>query len=334
MTSMSVFRKPQNKWGWVRIGGLAILAAIIAWTLLATLLRGVGDVSWMVWSGYRAFSLLDGFELAVLPILAVWGAGWLEEQDIKHETEQARHEQAEQAVTANRNAILARLHQAVLPVLPDASSGTTEIAAQAYLGIKEMLESLLPELDGKGKGEALLFLFEKDLLSGDQPVDLKDIDCSGLAAQNAHFNGASLDSINLSGAQLDGAQLVKARLAGANLSKSFLRHADLREAVLIGSDLSSARLEEANLEGADLRNANLEATLFVNANLKNCMLGGSPASDVDLLQTDKNHPQRNMQALDQAILVDTISPEGRKVTNGKGKEYLQSKELAIVIDRL
>ena len=332
---MNLLRKPQNKWGWVRIGGLVALSFIVAWTILAALLRAVGDVSWLAWSGYRSFSLLDGFELAVLPIMAVFGTKWLEEQDIKYETEQASLRQVEQAVAANRKESLERLQRAVSSVLPDTSSGTIEISVQTRLEIKEIIQSLLPELDGLGKGEALRFFFEKEMLSGGKPVvDLKGIDCKGLKVQNAHFNGASLEGVDLSGAQLDRAHLVKACLTGANLSKSFFRHADLREAVLIGSNLSGARLEEANLEGADLSNANLEAAVFVNANLKNCKLAGFPASNADFNSIEMNDRRRSMQALEQAILVDTVSPEGRKVTNEKGKEFLQNKELAIVIDRL
>jgi uncharacterized protein YjbI with pentapeptide repeats len=174
----------------------------------------------------------------------------------------------------------------------------------------------LPELDGKGKGELLRLLFEKGLLNGANPaVGLRGADFREAAIHKAHLNGISLEGVDLGKARLDGAHMEKSILSGTNLSKAFLRHADLKEGVLPGCDLSGAHLEHANLEGANLNGARLDGAFLSSANLRNCALD-------------------SLDVLEQAILIETILPEGRVATNEKGKEYLRNKEIAVLVDRL
>lgn len=99
-----------------------------------------------------------------------------------------------------------------------------------------------------------------------------------------------------------------------DFSGAVLRHADLRGARMAGCDLSRAKLEGARLQGADLTGAKLEEAFLKHANLTGCAL--------------------EAESLDEAILIETIAPDGRKVTNEKGKAYLRSKEIAMLVDKL
>jgi hypothetical protein len=333
---MKVLGKPKNKWGWVRVSGWAVMAGVVVWTVVAAALRGMGGVPWLAWSGYQLFSLLDGIELAVVPLLAVFIGGWLEEENFRTETEQSNQAESERVSAEQRKTIIKHYHDAILSELPETRHGKAEITEHNRLRMKEIVWAALPQLDGKGKGEFLHFLFEKGLLSGEKPViELTGMDFGGVILHKAHLNNIYLEGCDLTAAQLDGAHLVKGRLSMAKLKKAALRHADLREAVLVRSNLSGAHLENANLEGADIKAACLEGAFLTKANLKHCKLTGIQVKDAFFQQADLRGCQGfNLAILDQAILIETIFPDGRKVTNEKGKAYLQKKEIAAVIDRL
>jgi uncharacterized protein YjbI with pentapeptide repeats len=309
---MKILGKAQNKWGWVRIAGWVALAGVAVWTALSAALRGTGMLPWLAWSGYRAFSLLAGIEAAALPLLSIFVATWLEEHDSRAETEQSAHNEAERAAAARRREIIERFQAAVLAQM----SAAVAVSEQVGLKLGEAARAAFLELDGPGKGDLLRLLFEKGLLSGASPlIALQGADLGGLILPKAQLGGASLAGADLSRARLDGAHLARCQLSGANLGKAHLRHASLKEAGLGGCNLSGARLENASLEGADLQGARLDGAFLINASLKNCLLS-SP------------------QSLEQAVLVETVFPDGQKVTNAKGKEYLKKKEMAYLIDRL
>lgn len=313
---MRIFRKPETLWGWVRAAGIVLLVAVAAWTALAATLRSVGATPGLAWSGYQTFTFLDGAELAVLPLLAVIIAGWLEEHDLRVRAEHSIHRETEQAAAAQRESILKQLRETILAEPEDRAHAQAERPAPHRTGISDTILAALPELDGKGKGELLRLLFEKGLLNGANPaVGLRGADFREAAIHKAHLNGISLEGVDLGKARLDGAHMEKSILSGTNLSKAFLRHADLKEGVLPGCDLSGAHLEHANLEGANLNGARLDGAFLSSANLRNCALD-------------------SLDVLEQAILIETILPEGRVATNEKGKEYLRNKEIAVLVDRL
>lgn len=291
---MKFLAKPQNMWGWLRVAGLALLVVLLLVVLIAAVLKS--SLPWLA-----NFSLAQGGELAVIPLLGVILGAWLEEQDVKSAGERSQHAEAQQVLEARRREILQPLHAAVAGGL----SGT-QVAAQ--------LAVALPELDGKGRGDALHFLFEKGYLSGEHALDLQGADFSGAQLPRVHLHHACLAGVNLGGAQLGGAHLAHSRLNASSLVKAFLRHADLKGAALNGCDLSGAQLEGASLEGADLSGAQLQGALLKGANLKHAILDGT--------------------ALDAAVLIETVLPDGRRMTNENGKAYLRARELEEVVNRL
>lgn len=324
---MTVLGKPRNKWGWVRIAGSAGFIGVVAWTLLAAALRGFGEIAWMGWSGYQTFSFLNGIDWMILPLLVVLGAGWLEDQELKSETEQSNQREAELHAAAQRGEALKRVERAILAMRPDGA----EIPADIRQKTSDAVRAVLVDLDEKGKGELLRFLHQKGWLTGTEPIDLSGADFTGSMLPEADLDEIHLENVNLTRAKMGKAQLIKSRFTGANLNKAVLRDADLREAVLSGCNLRGARLDDANLEGADLRNANLKGAHLIHANLKNCLLSHSPSAGT---ATEKADSGSSLDGLDLAILIDTIVPDGQKITNERGKEYLRKKEFNFLVDRL
>lgn len=313
---MTVLGKPKNKWGWLRIVGSVGLIGVAIWTLFAVVLRSVGGIAWMQWSGYQSFLMQNGFEVAMIPLGVVLVAGILEDQTKKMEAEQIRRQTIEQTAIVHRNQILQQFREAIL-------SERSEEPVQKHTQIANIVHATLPQLDEKGKGEALLFLYETKLVTGEQPLDLKGSDFTGTILAEAMLEGICLEHADLSKAKLRKSCLEKSHCAGVNLNRAVLQEADLRGAILVGSNLRHANLVGANLENADLRDAHLKGTHLMNANLTNCVLtsSGQDASNI-------------INLLEPAVLIDTILPDGRMFTNEKGKEYLQKKEYAEVINRL
>ena len=321
---MKITGRPQNQWGWARLISAIILAGIFIWTLLAIILKAF-HVSWQVVQGY---TIINGVELAIIPLLLTLFAGWMEEQDVKAANEKASHQETEHLLTMRRKAVLKHFFEATNAIL--AEDHDLEHNREK---LQDAVQLTLPELDGKGKGEVLIFLHEKGLLGGDRSIDLHNADFREVELHRAHLNGALLERTDLSRARLDGAHLADGKLHGANLAKAWLRHSNLQRAVLTGCNLRSAHLEGANLEGADLSHACLVDAFFKKANLHLCT--GLSISDPYYDESAASHDQSIGTAdLDQAILIDAILPDGRKFTNEKGRAFLHRKEIEELIDRL
>lgn len=330
-----IFEKPTHRWGWVRLIAYTMLGGVVVWTFACAMLRGFGDVSWMMWSGYQRFLPVNGLGLAVIPLLAGVIGGWLEEHERQQETALANHREAEQARALHRQAVIEQFRQAVQVVLPEATLDAPEMPLETQRKIAGMVRATLRELDGKGKGEMLAFLSEHNLLCGEKPVvEFHDADFGGVILTQAQLSEVCMEGVDLSRAQMDGANLARGRLSRATLRRAFLRQADLREAVLSSSNLREAHLEGANLEGADLRLAWLEGAFFINANLKNCHVDHFHPVGDDPAKAGKKVDRGGLGGLDKAILVDTILPDGRKATNEKGRAYLREKEFAMLVDKL
>lgn len=328
---MMMFGKPKNKWGWVRVISLAVFAGIIAWLILALVLRSIGKVSWLMGSGYLSFSLFNGVELAVIPILASILSGVLEEHEYQTKIDLVNHQETERALARMHEEKLERVRKAIQAELMD---GKDAISGESQVRIIEVVRTELENLDGKGKGAMLLFLYEKRLINGEKPIiDLRNMDFSGTILKNAHINEINLENVDLSKANLIGSHLGKGRLSGTNLKKAVLRRTDMRKAVLTGSNLDGAKLIDADLEGAILRNATMRGTFFMNANIKNCLWDDFPQNET--VPQKGMEPRENiLKVLEQSCLIDATILDGQKITNENGKEYLRKKEFSELVDKL
>ncbi len=308
---MNLFGKPQNIWGWVRILALAVTVVAIAWTGISLFTPGLRTLPWMAWSGTSSFSLIQQIELALTALILSIAFRLMERETVKMDAHRAQAREARRAAAALRKEKKERAFEAIRGALAESKEDA------AGPKVLELAREVLPDLDGRGRGELLCLLHENGLLSGADPqVELTGTDFSHAVIYDAKLEGICLDSVDLTNIQMDEAQLANSHLAGVNMSISFLRNADLRGATLARSNLRKTRFEGSNLEGADLRDTRLNDANLMRANLKNCILSDADASRVD-----------SLALLEQAILVDTILPDGRKVTNDKGREFLRQKEM-------
>lgn len=310
---MRIFSKPKNRWGWLRLLGILGFGVILLWTAAAALLRGLGGIPGLAWSGYNTFLPGRGLEWLTLFAAAGFAGGWLEVQQHETALDEANQRENERRRDAQRDETLRQFHAALDGLLAGTDHhAPANLPPQTRADLAAAAQSALQALDGKGRGDVIRHLHAKKLIEAPFP-ELAAADFSGVLLHNARLNGIHLAGADLSGAKIDGTHLAKSSLPGANLARAFIQHSDLREAVLAGSNLERARLVHVDLEGADLRGAALEGAFFKNANLKHCAV---PAD------------------LDRATLIETTLPDGKKVTNQNGREYLKQKEYADLVDKL
>lgn len=333
---MKIFGKPKNKWGWVRMTFIVAFAGIVIWVILAAVLRSFGEISWLMWSGYQKLTLLRGLELVIFPGTVVILAGWMEEQEHQAQIAYRAQKEKERALDQMREEKLERFRKAILAELSEVEQVFPDIPSQTRRKILEIVRVELEDLDGKGKGEALLFLFSKELIHGHAPIiDLSNLDFSGTILNNAQLNEIALPNVNLSKSNLTGSSLVKCQLHRANLEKAVLDNADMRNAALAGSNLNGAHLIDTNLEEAELRNITLHGAFLKNTNLQNCAWDEISQKDLAAQKMEARELSEGIpEVLEQAILIEAMIKEKRKVTNKNGKEYLLNKEYADLVDKL
>jgi uncharacterized protein YjbI with pentapeptide repeats len=151
--------------------------------------------------------------------------------------------------------------------------------------------TVLPRLDGKRKGNVLLFLYESGLIRRATRI---------IKLYGADLAEADLGGTDLSEADLSGADPSHAKLSKADLHRAYLSGADLHGAYLVHADLSFANLNGAILNGANLNGANLSYASLSEADLIGANLGKAVGT------TTK-------QLLDEALsLKDAIMPDGSK----------------------
>ena len=192
--------------------------------------------------------------------------------------------------------------------------------------------TVLPRLDGKRKGNILLFLYESGLIRRATRIiklygaDLAEADLGGTDLSEADLSGADLSGAKLSGAKLihadlSHAKLSKADLSIAMLSGAYLIHADLSHAKLNGADLSiamlseaklieanlsHAKLTEADLHRAYLSGADLHGAYLVHADLSFAILNGAILSEANLSYADLSYA-----SLSEADLIGANLKEAR-----------------------
>ena len=162
-----------------------------------------------------------------------------------------RQQRELQAQSAQQNALSAYLDQ-MIRLLNDKdrplrhSRGGEEESILA----KGRTHTVLPRLDGEGKGRVLQFLYETGLIIKDRSV----VDLLGADLRAANLRGADLRGADLSRANMGGADLRGADLSGANLREANLHWADLISTNLSRAYVGETDLSLADLSGADLRN--------------------------------------------------------------------------------
>jgi len=185
-------------------------------------------------------------------------------------------------------------------------------------------------LNKDNKGEALRFLYNSDLISGNNPVvNVSEMDFSETILKASNLSGA-----NLSGIILNNSDLNKTNLSGTNLTNAKLSDADLSEAIINDINFTSAEgssiiLSDCNIHnlevhrvkfpGAILENVNIYNSSFNRANFRellvkdsdisefsfnNCELQESYIDSSELLHTRINNSQLTSSKLNQTNFFD------------------------------
>jgi uncharacterized protein YjbI with pentapeptide repeats len=275
----------QIKDSWREISTVGKLAIIV---LIAILIFLVGDYAGLgifSWAGVRDKTLWDWLQLLIIPAVLAGGALWFNraereaERRIADERSKAEREIADERL---REATLQAYLDRMTDLLLDNELRTSEEDDEVRAVARARTLTVLRQLDGVRKVTLLRFLYEADLINGDNAViALHAADLIGINLSDADLIGANLSEVNLSGADLSGADLSEANLGGADLNGADLSGADLSEA-----DLSVANLSGADLGGSKLRNADLGMTDLSEANLTLANLSGADLSGADLCGID------------------------------------------------
>jgi uncharacterized protein YjbI with pentapeptide repeats len=101
--------------------------------------------------------------------------------------------------------------------------------------------TVLQEVDGKGKGSLLTFLYAAGLIGAENPA---------VTLLSANLREANLEVAILQAAYLLRANLQEANLTGTSLREAYLRKVDLTGADLTGADLTNASVTEEELHQA------------------------------------------------------------------------------------
>lgn len=180
-------------------------------------------------TGFGGKTLWDWMDLFIVPVVLAFGAFFLNRSEQKTEREIATDRQQE----AGLQTYLDRMAELLLKEnLRTSKKGVVRDVAR----VRTL--TVLRGLDGRRKGEVLLFLNEAGLINAPKPI--------------LHLSGA-----DLSGAHLQGFDLSDTYLQGVNLRNAILQFAKMERADLTGSFLRDARLQQADLRGAILTLASL-----------------------------------------------------------------------------
>ncbi len=215
------------------------------------------------WTGFPGKTLWDWLRLVAalaIPVVIAVGTIWFSAQQSESSAQIAKDQQEENAL------------QTYLDRMSDLLLNSKLRESRSGDGVRNIARArtltILPQLNGRRKGELLCFLHETNLINVENAI----VALNGADLNGVDLNGANLSEANLSGANLRQAHLRRANLwgvdlSGANLNGADLNGAHLSEADLIGANLSEANLSEANLSYAHLSGANLSEADLIGANL-------------------------------------------------------------------
>ncbi|MDP1547269.1 MAG: pentapeptide repeat-containing protein [Anaerolineales bacterium] len=201
-------------------------------------------------TGFETKTLWDWMELLIIPLVLAIGAFLLNrsERAVERKLAESRA-QLEREIATDRQqevALQSYLDRMAELLLKDKLRTTKNKEVRDVVRIRTL--TVLRGLDGRRKGDVLLFLNEAGLINATNPV--------------IYLNGA-----DLTGAHLQGINLNDTNLQSVNLSKAILQFANLERA-----DLREALLHNAKLECASLKGAILSAYGWAGASLKNATM--------------------------------------------------------------
>ena len=261
-----------------------VLIILLAVVFVLIILNILGYIFNLGWIGVSKKTLWDWLQLLIIPaVLAV--AGYVINLTIsRSEREVALDNQRETALQAYIDKISELLlHEGL-------SKSSEDAEARRVATLQTLI--VLPRLDGKRKGNVLLFLSEAGLIKKPSPIIM-------LGAAGLH--GADLRGCDLSG------------ISGASLYDSFISYAILDGANLTGVHLSAVYFEGGGLRDAQLVRANLRDSEFLGTNLSGANLTGADLTGASIVAVNLTGAIVTDEQLDKAkLLQDIIMPDGSK----------------------
>ena len=314
---MNIFGKPKNIWGKIRltcVTGFAVSGILIVFHLIRSL--SIIDYAFL-----RSFSLLELFEFILLFFVGALLSGWMEQKEIRKNASLVELHAKEKM---QQDILLDQFRNQIQEIAASFEKNTANITDFNNTTVVNLIRKILPDLNAKTKGMVLSVLYDYKLICDENPaVGFEGISWSGTDITENHLDGINISNVDFQKSCLIGANLERSCFSGCDLRRSVFRNANLKGSNLREANLQNANFSDANLEGTDLRDANLTDTFFKGANLRNCFFGTSSLDCTDF-----------SEVLESAILISTILPDGRKITNEKGKQYLRRKEYEMIVDKL
>lgn len=231
--------------GWILLLILMLLLAIFV---------SRANRSWPEWTGFGAHTeeiknskgevtvvhqsrktLWDILDLLIVPVMLAAGAYWLDQSSKARERESLEHQAQETTIQSYLDKITDLL------IKPGGLNSQSPEAGRAAARSRTL--TALRTLDGGRRALILRFLYESDLITGDDPI----ISLEEANIRHAVLNRADLHNANLFRAKLEGAQLRESNLTNANLAGADLTAADLTAVILHGANLTGANLTTAIL---------------------------------------------------------------------------------------
>ena len=282
-------------------GKIAFVVAI----LITVVLTAAGGVwLWEVLAAYVApknatgrKDLIQVFALLIAGVVGVVGAAiglvnlYFSRQNLEHNQATLLQQRKVEEGRA-QDAALQAYFQQMGTLLTEHNLKQTEREDVLLLGRAQTLV-VLGRVDGRRKGDVVLFLYGAGLIDQDSTiVNLAGADSSGADLRGAHIVRAELRSVDLTHADLSEADLSSANLSDASLHCCTLHRAILANTRLVGANLdaanlsfaklNSANVSKANLSSADLTEASFRGAAMGSANLSNVVLSGTYLFDADL----------------------------------------------------
>jgi uncharacterized protein YjbI with pentapeptide repeats len=277
---------------WVTIAGAAF--CLSAFIVLAT------RCGWR-WAGFKDKTLWDWLSLLVIPagLALVLFALDDAQSDREHDrTEAAVRRDAKVEQDRRRASLLSEYLQQMSGLILDHDLARAEPSAPVARLATTLTTTVVPRLDGRRKGQVLLFLDRAGLLKTAHPhmdldgADFRNVDTRGLRfAESMMLRAVDLRGANFDRTVFDGpvdadgpggaGPELRTTFSGSMLHGATFRHASMT-ARFEYSDLTSTDFSDADVRDSDFTTACVTGARFVDAVLVDVFLYRLQGDRVDL----------------------------------------------------
>ncbi len=310
---------------WLRLTLWIIVIALIGSGLY---LRFVKGLVWAGWTGFDAKTLWEWLNLLIFPAALVFAVIWFTKTltiyQLKILQERADKERVI-ALDNLREQTLKVYFEMMTRLLLEKDLRVSEPGSEVRLVARVQTLNALRSLDCDRKGSLLGFLYETNLIMGDNAVVLlngadfqgvnlagvpfPNINLSGVNLQRADFDQAVLTSANFSKANLNNTNFTNAKLQGANLNHAEINNAKLSNASFRNADLSYANINSSFILGSNFTDANLESSILIDCNLSEANFTGANLKNARLYASNLkgailSKPQIELASLSNTAKID------------------------------